>query len=188
MKNQSAKDFEAYLNKNGFEKIGSGMHAHVYSHPKRKDIAVKVSRDSHDTWPEYVAWATENGFAGTYAPKVYSLKSFGKYYVAVMERLVDTFGGIRNEYGEHIKSNQYRTDYYKNPFAKIDMWELMRGSDPQYPDLANYLKNMASAGFSGDLHDGNIMVRHDGSIVVTDPSSHYSDNKLRIRRGQVIRP
>lgn len=176
----SVQEFREFLENKGFKKLGSGLYSVVYAHPTNPDIAIKVGEP--DPWPDYAVWATENGYAGKFAPLVHSLKSYKgnghrDFYVAVMERLVDTIRGVREEYADHNQSRLH------NPF-NVDGWELKR--DDSRPDLQDFMHQMSNAGYSGDLHDGNIMVRKDGEIVITDPVSGYHKSNARIRKGEVV--
>jgi hypothetical protein len=65
----SAARVSAYLVKKGYTLIGAGHYSSVYAHPENKDICVKVCMEL-DGWPEYIRWATQNGYAGVYAPLV----------------------------------------------------------------------------------------------------------------------
>ena len=88
MKFDNPHAYAAFLMRHGFEHLGGGAYANVYAYPKSKRC-IKIGR-SCDSWPHYVLWGTAKRYAGGFAPKVYSLKYHGSFYVAVMERLVCT--------------------------------------------------------------------------------------------------
>jgi hypothetical protein len=86
--------YENKLRARGYQLLGKGLYSNVFAAPK-SDKVIKVA--DMDEWPRYILWATKNGYAGNFAPKVYSLKFHDGYYVATMERLVATIQDIRNE-------------------------------------------------------------------------------------------
>jgi hypothetical protein len=168
-------DREQYENKLaalGATKVGGGLFANVFAIPGT-DKVIKVAR--YDNWPTYIKWATQNGHAGKFAPKVYSLKFYDDFYVAVMERLVATIGQIKDSAGA---SSQQVADY-RNTVS----WN---GEDKSKApaELMAYLQALRDAHLADDLHDGNVMVRHDGQVVFTDPSSdQLQSNRFRIKSG-----
>lgn len=173
------KQFESALLEHNYSKIGGGSFANVFAKPG-SNIAVKVA-ELPDGWPAYIKWATKEGFAGTFAPKVYSFKSYmpeglPPYYVATMERLVDTVGNMM-----HSKS---MSELY------MGLVDAIQGRDDegikQFADLNAFAKSLKENQFKWDLHGSNVMVRKDGQIVVTDPMSDDRSSDFRIRKGQVI--
>jgi hypothetical protein len=177
------RDQEKYENKLrhlGYQRLGSGLYSNVFAKP-HSDKAVKVG--SIDSWPDYAKWLIEKGYSGTFGPKIYSLKFYEDFYVASMERLVDTVGGMQADY-----------DHISNP--PNDLWQMFRalrkwlGSYspdelPQNPDFQAFMRELDEEGLAGDLHAGNVMIRKDGSLVVTDPSARHSHSRFRIKNGTV---
>jgi len=173
-------EYENKLASLGCREIGSGLYSNVFSVPNRTDIVIKVA--DLDPWPSYIKWATENGHAGKLAPKVYSLKfhsaGFG-YYVAIMERLVCTINemkfGVDGRRGNPVQVKDYE--------ALAGDWRNEQ-SDCEAVDLVAYYQLLKLNRFSGDIHDRNVMVRHDGQIVVTDPvSGAFNSQTFRIKNG-----
>jgi len=170
----------AALEKRGYTKLGGGIYSEVYA-KGNSDRVIKVGR-AGDSWPDYIEWATINGYAGKFAPKVYSLKFHDLFYVAVMERLVVTIDQL-NAACHSSNANpfyeQYRAAKY---WAGYAFGAPMEGCK----DLMAFCNALGSSGYATDLHGGNMMIRYDGQIVVTDPSSKGSGNySIRIRRGSV---
>ena len=174
------EQYENKLRHLGYQKLGGGLYSNVYAKPD-SDRVVKIGRA--DCWPDYACWLIENGYSGTFGPKIYSLKFHGDFYVASMERLVDTISGLELAY-------QYIG------LANNDLWQLYQavrswlggGADPdlpQVPDFKEFIEKLDFEGLTGDLHGGNVMIRKDGSLVVTDPSVRYSDSRFRIKNGNV---
>jgi len=165
--------YENKLRAKGFNFIGKGLYANVFA-KDNSDKVVKVAR--LDDWPSYIKWATENGFAGKFAPKVESLKFHDGFYVAVMERLVGT-----------LHEFDGTTSIHRRLYKEITAWRDNGTSDAT--DLMEFVTKLKQAGLSGDWHYGNVMVRKDGQIVVTDPSSSpFRGERFRIRYGQITAP
>lgn len=169
-------EYENKLRARGYQLIGSGLYSNVFATPKA-DKVVKVG--DMDEWPAYILWATKCGFAGTFAPKVFSLKFHDNYYVALMERLVCTIGNI-SRYGDENGRNSEQVGLYNAIIQD-------RNSNSEATDLTAFVQAMRRAGHQGDLHDGNVMVRHDGQIVVTDPvAGYFSSSRFRIKSGACV--
>jgi hypothetical protein len=143
----------------------------VFSVPN-KDLVVKVAE--LDPWPDYILWAAQNGHMGKFAPKVYSLKFHSGFYVAVMERLVCTVRQMKYaDSGEYLDIHPDQVQIYNN---------LQYPEDCEAKDLAAYVRQLRDIRLSGDLHDGNVMVRSDGQLVITDPcSGNNSSKRFRIK-------
>ncbi len=165
--------YENKLRAKGFNSIGKGLYANVFA-KDNSDKVVKVA--SLDNWPSYIKWATKHGYAGKFAPKVESLKFYDGFYVAVMERLVGTLN-------EFAGSTSIHFQLYK----EITAWRDSGTSDAT--DLMEFANKLKQAGLDGDWHFGNVMVRKDGQIVVTDPTSRpFMNNRFRIKHGQITAP
>lgn len=169
-----------FLRKKQLIELGSGLYSSVYSAPK-SDRVIKVCRGPHDSWPDYVIWATKNGYAGTLAPKIYSMHFIENGYVATMERLnpIDTNNdlGIKADQDWHDYCRQRRTNTVSKNNAGLHDFitkirEVFSGSH-------------GSCAVNGlDLHPANVMVRNDGSLVITDPvtKSEYTEKLPRRMR------
>lgn len=180
------------LQAKGFHTLGSGAFSTVLAHPDNNDKVVKVIyRPQQDGWVDYAHWAGQKGYAGTFAPRVFSyklVKSYSKekkeYYwsspqdfgVAVMERLDKTL----------TQTEMNADGRVLHPLFKHAMSEsalAVRMLDSVVPGLANFAKDLKKD-FEDerfDLHDGNMMLRKDGSFVVTDPICHMV-SKIAHRR------
>jgi|SRR5882724_4524028 len=167
--------YENSLRAKGFEDIGKGVYANVFAKPN-SDKVVKVA--NLDSWPTYIKWATENGYAGKFAPKVDSLKFHDDFYVATMERLVGTMHDFY-----HRASSIHNELYHE-----ITSWYVDE-STSEATDLIKFVTKLKAAKLTGDWHFGNVMVRKDGQIVITDPSARPFDGKpFRIKSGQITAP
>lgn len=165
-------EYERNLETLGFELLGKGLYSRVYAIPNHPDKVIKVA--DRDGWLEYIRWATERGYAGKFAPKVFSLKFHNQdgFYVAIMERLVDTVGQMRN------------SSTISDLFHTITDWKWRKKeTDEKHPDLHAFMRELDQKQMINDLHDGNAMVRSDGQIVITDPLTIGSTDKYRIKSG-----
>lgn len=151
--------FRHALVRRGFKLLGEGLYSEVYAKPGSRFV-IKVAR-RFDGWPQWIDWAARNGHLGGKAPLVTSLKVITPidgevFYVAVMERLEKTFGEVRLARG--TKNAKWRG--------------IVRGYDKHSKEwsavFGAFSKHYGNKGFI-DLHDGNWMIRADGSVVATDP-------------------
>jgi len=169
------------LEKRGFKPLGSGAFSTVLG-KEGSDRVLKVIRRP-DGWINYVHWAAQIGEAGHFAPKVFSYKKIklrkGEIAVAVMERLAYTLENTPEDHALKILPNVlWKAD--KNEMA-AKFTEILA------PGLVGYMKKMSeqwkiSIG-NFDLHDGNLMVRADGSFVVVDPVSKGDEGYIRLKAG-----
>ena len=174
MLNLQKGEYENKLRARGCHLLGHGLYSNVFSVPNKPDIVIKVGE--MDIWPDYVKWSIENGHAGKFAPKVYSLKFHDGYYVAIVERLVCTIQELK------FTPNGERQ---QRPVEQVSVFNTMHFADDCYAtDLVDYIRLLRKADLTGDLHDGNVMVRRDGSMVITDPAAgSFSSARFRVKHG-----
>jgi hypothetical protein len=174
--------YENMLRHLGCQQIGSGLYSNVFAFPG-SDKVIKVA--NYDRWPEYILWSTKNGHAGKYAPKVFSLKFKEDFYVAVMERLVCTIGEMKcPNTGYRMKCEQTKAYHLATGFGYLTCQDEDRPDD-----FIAYLQTLRDNKLAGDCHEGNVMLRHDGQPVVTDPCSGvFSSSKYRIKNGELTSP
>lgn len=193
----------ARLERSGWEQIGSGYFSVVYG---KGTQAIKVSK-MMDEWPAYVKWAKEQGFAGTLAPNVHSMKLYRgapgeePFYVARMDRLASTVAGYhRKNKDELLEEVSALSDllHHKGKIPKLPKGatryeaHMFKAKEQFYrenygnmlPFAEAFGKKFGSEGL--DLHLNNYMVTEDGKLVLTDPlstgSSNYKDtSKYRIK-------
>lgn len=167
----SGHAFAAALEKKGFKKLGSGSFSMVYA-KEGSDKCIKVCYRL-DAWMDYISWAAKKGYCGTFAPRVYSYKYFkGKgdpFYLAVMERLDKETGAIDDS---HPQAFAYRafTWGYRSPKAYAND-NYKKCLEIMNPGMSVFVKDFAEFALTRhpDIHQGNFMVRKDGSFVATDP-------------------
>lgn len=179
----NAEGFIKGLERRGFKKIGSGAFSTVLAKEGSKRV-IKVIRRP-DGWINYVHWAATNGFAGKFAPMVFSYKKIkgrkGEFAIASMERLKYTLNGVPQEHALKILPGLMgRVDH--NEMAK-------KFVDVLAPGLSDFLTRMSEKWkippWNFDFHDGNLMVRTDGSFVIVDPVSRGEEGFNRLRAGDL---
>jgi len=173
--------YENMLRHLGCQQIGSGLYSNVFAF-RGSDKVIKVA--DYDRWPEYILWSIKNGHAGKYAPKVFSLKFKEDFYVAVMERLVCTIGDILRDSDQRVAfCPQYTV------WRQAAAYQVPDDNEIEADDFQAYIYCLKASGLKNDLHEGNIMIRHDGQPVITDPCSGiFSSSKYRIKNGQLTAP
>lgn len=162
----SADSFGNALEERGFERLGRGCFSTVYGKPGY-DRVIKVTHRL-DTWVDFAQWAGRVGFAGKYAPRVFSFKEikgkFATFYVSVVERLDRTLWSVGREEDArvaHDLANSYLS--YDNTLAGCLLEDIQ-------PGMASFLQGLKTRFGGGlDLHGENWMVRKDGTLVLNDP-------------------
>ena len=178
--------FRKALEKKGFVRLGGGNFSTVLGHPK-SDRVIKITTNLTDNWLDYVVWGTQKGYAGTFTPKVFSYKKIAgredEFAVAVMEKMEETLYRVdtRSDNAVVLGLFQLATDS-KNLMAKCLLEEVSPGLGTFSEDLRKTFRR------SLDLHGGNLMVRADGSVCITDPVANLStlSNVRRLRTKDFI--
>lgn len=177
----NAEGFIKGLEKRGFKRIGSGAFSTVLAKEGQSRV-IKVIRRP-DGWINYVHWAAQAGEAGHFAPKVYSYKKIkGKrkeFAVAVMERLPQTLEDTPEDHVLKVLPNvMWRAD---NNEMAAKFVEVLAPGLMAYLKKMKEWKNIPISNF--DFHDGNLMVRDDGTVVIVDPVSRGDEGYTRLREG-----
>lgn len=151
------------LENKGFVKLGSGAFSTVLAKPGQSRV-IKVTRRP-DGWIDYIHWGSKKG--SPFVPKVFSYKKIkGKkndFEVAIVERLEYTFSNAPEDHA--LRIIPYLMDRSsKNPMAARFM-EILS------PGLKDFMEEVQKEfnDSSLDLHAGNLMIRKDGSFVLSDP-------------------
>lgn len=154
-----AAAFEYKLSKRGFKRLGSGCFSTVYHHPS-SDKVIKVTRNQ-DNWIEYIKWASENGYAGKFAPKVFSFKNFNdNFSVAVMEKLDKCMTQVDRSSKHYVTYSLLGlTEGNETASSVVDLLE---------PGIAKFLNHFHKKWDGWDMHRENVMVKGD-RIVIVDP-------------------
>lgn len=149
------------LQKRGFEPLGSGCYSTVLA-KDGSDRVIKVTRQM-DNWIDYAIWAAKAGYAGGLAPKVYSWKRHGDWAVSIVERMeMSTYKAEYKVHDQALLMNLLHPAKCGSVMAKLYMEDLVPGSVEFFDQL--HLQQL-----DGDIGGGNVMLRKDGSLCVTDP-------------------
>lgn len=160
-----AASFIDRLKKRGFVELGHGAFSTVLG-KEGKDRVIKVIRRS-DPWIDYAVWAAKEGEAGRLAPKVFSYKTIKgakrDFSVAVMERLEYTFFKTPKD---HVLKILPGLLAHSNHNAIASQF-----ADMLSPGVVSFFDKMTKRFGEDnlDIHNGNFMVRNDGTFVVVDP-------------------
>lgn len=180
---ESGYAFVHFLEKRGFTIIGSGAYSKILAKGDSKRV-IKVCR-SPDMWIDYVLWANKAGYAGGFAPRIFSYKYFpGKdntngsknpFYVAIVERMEKTASRLDYSHGlSFIHSLFYLSIHHDNDNATAVIDLVLPGIGKFANDFKGHFgKNDL------DLHGGNFMVRSDGTYALTDPLAGYTQSDLK---------
>lgn len=179
--------FRETLEAAGWTKLGAGINACVYG-KDGCDQVVKVGCNPDDAWLDYVVHGSDHGMAANpHFPKVFSLKVYKGWYVAVLERLTCTAGQLDWDAAKHGLSYA-QVDEMKQAQRKIS--EGVYGVPPR-PAAADSLSKMAKFlrdNFNEfDLHGGNYMVRttpQGPQLVVIDPVYQAVGKAATYRKAQ----
>lgn len=190
-----------WLEKRGWTQLGRGAYSTVLS-KKGTDQVIKIGR-RRDAWPEYVAWAKEAGYAGTFAPNVHAMKLYGdgSWYVARMDKLDGTISDLqwKREKAKLISNNRYEISAILSGRNKLlpeqrtsdildERLDMVRADfiDEKFPGLIKFAKDFHARFKEDDIDDhlANWMMKGD-QVVLTDPltamGSSLSPDVLRIK-------
>jgi len=191
---ESPKQLVTWLRANGFKKLGGGVFAAAYAKPGHNRV-VKVSNRQDDCWIKFAQWAMSKT-NNTHLPKIpwikrYQGKRKGKvteFFITIIERLkpLTNQAILRITDPGVLLGLMYYADLDSNTEDSIDAaMSKISGRNVKVPDLYSpripakykthpFIKaitqiNKLGGGCFSDLHSGNLMVRNDGTIIITDP-------------------
>jgi hypothetical protein len=161
------------LKKRGFEELGNGAYSTVLA-KKGSNRVIKVIRRP-DGWIDYIHWGAKKG--SPFIPKVFSYKKIKglkkDFEVAIVERLEYTFYKAPEDHALMILPDlMHKSD--SNPMTARFM-EILA------PGLRDFMAEVKEEFNEGhlDLHAGNLMIRKDGSFVLSDPVCEGSKNDYK---------
>lgn len=159
--------FEYAAQGEGFNLLGAGYFADVFSHPSAPGYAIKVCVRDGDSSPAYMAWARAN--PGPHVPRIHYLKRHGQYVVAVLDELFGMDYEATCVYEEHL-------DRY-----------LSKESDHPANQVAQRIRKFFDGACTFDLHPANCMMDKNKQLVLTDPVSFSDSEKSRALRTGIER-
>jgi hypothetical protein len=193
---QSPLEFDDFVSQfkvqNGLKKLGSGVFSEVVAHPKQKDCYKigRIGRSGEDAYLEFLKMI-RNKTTNPLFQKIHTLTFFKnkdareQWYVVRMEKLHPLWA---------MESKRVKP----TPMAKI-VRSLLEGTDQrnlkQFTDFLKALSITAPKGkqlmedvrvidqsfklTQPDLHDGNMMLRTNGELVITDPIAYLKPKSKR---------
>ena len=173
---ESPKQIFAWLESNGFAKLGSGNFARVYSKPN-DDRIVKASTEQDACWLQFAAWAMKQT-NNPHVPKIHWIHQYSKkFFVTIIERLhplddeaisrikdPGVLFGLLEFTDIYIDEDLYDAD----AFAATIGEQRVKYKNHPFVTTIQQLENLPGNCIS-DFNAENLMVRRDGTIVITDP-------------------
>lgn len=153
--------------------LGNGVYGVVARHPSVPGAVIKVGygstkRNSYDGYSEFIRRAnTDVRFKGNpHLPRCAHLERFlfddeTCVFVAVLESL--------NKYDFQAHHKQARPLFRKVESRYDNLWSLRDARTEDAKKAFSLIASLHDEGFNNDLHTGNVMLRGDHTIVITDP-------------------
>lgn len=150
--------------------LGSGAFGVVFESKTHKNRVIKVHSISRDTgYAAYIYAIANKKKKNKFLPVVYSLtfyefKNGMQILVAELERLYEL------QYEDAIDAVEFLEPMYCESTRKKH-WALVDEDVKDYTKFMReiYRKYRKIFSLGGDMHCGNVMIRKNGSFVVTDP-------------------
>lgn len=149
-----------------WEYAGSGFFSAVFI---KGGLALKFGFKAGDTGAMYAAWCRNNaGLPGV--PEVYSLTKFTGCYVVLTRRYTE----LREEWldprdGDCIRDLAEEFDCIRGAINRGDRVGIERFDTVK---TAHAIRDFFDGVADFDLHRSNVMLDHEGELVITDPISH----------------
>ena len=153
--------------------LGNGCYGVVAKHPNVPNAVIKVGYGyahgaDYDGYSEFIRRAnTDARFKGNpHLPRCAHLERFlfdddTCVFVAVLESL--------NKYDFQAHHKQVRPLFRKVESKYDNLWSLREARTADAEKAFSLIATLHDEGFSNDLHTGNVMLRGDHTIVITDP-------------------
>ena len=181
---KSPDQIMTWLKANGFEQKGAGVFARVFAKPNHNRI-VKISTRQDDCWILFAQFAMSQT-NNKHLPKIPWIKRYqGKdawlepteFFITIIERLqplTDEAISRISDPGVLYGILEYTDIYVDEELYDVDAFSSSIGEQRvKYKNhlFVKTLRQMENLGSNcvTDLHDENLMVRGDGTIVITDP-------------------
>jgi hypothetical protein len=173
----------AFNKRNKFREIGSGTYSHVYSKAKSPYVYKigsfeKESKDPYLSYLKAIAGKDNPVFPKIRTITLFHYKGAKKgdsefFYVVEMEKLKHfSYKNTSLAHQQLREKLDYHVTYeaYESFGASIfsTKTELIEKDVPQIDEILNLLGKLGKK-FKPDWHEGNLMMRKDGHLVITDP-------------------
>lgn len=176
------QDVINYLKEKNFKKIGSGFYSEVYSSPD-ENFVIKINKGNIDNnYLYFVDFCNE--YKSPHLPKLGKIKKYDNYYFLFIEKLqkINSNIGIILDVLSMItrttnltnkeKFTEIVNDYLGTEYEDYDDMINNIVFGDQLLDLCKTLQQLLiNVGFNStdEVHEDNIMMRKDGTLVLTDP-------------------
>lgn len=137
-------------------KSSSGGYANVFI-PKNRDYVIKmIRRNDNKSYTDYAKYCIKYAHVYDNLPKIYSKFLTQKYEVYIVEKL---------------SHNDRKSERFIKKYVEYDAHGSLFVSkhNPISPILKKIKTIISIHGGSNDMYGSNIMVRKDGTEVITDP-------------------
>lgn len=189
---KSPRELISWLRSKGFRRLGGGVFSAAYGKPGHKRI-VKISKREDKCWIQFANWAMRLT-ANPYIPNIYWFKPYkgtrkGKqetFFVTLIERLRPfTIGNIKRiddpvivaallRYGYWVEGEQDELEDHLDALGygtstRTVQRILKQYSNHKFVQTIKRFERFGGPECSSDIHSGNLMLRDDGTLVITDP-------------------
>lgn len=162
----------AELARQGYELLGNGHFAAVFTHPNIEGV-VKLGFKKEDSGAAYAAFCRSHKGV-KHLPEIYDIKRFKSFYAVLMPQYMPIETGY--QYG-------WPLDELEKEHLIHARRALSNGADRGCHDVFKSIVKTASligGHFRGvasfDLHSDNMMKRSDGTMIITDPVSFTAED------------
>lgn len=161
----SFKDACSFLEDKGWMLLGKGANALVYGHDDVPDQVIKISDSCTDGWLKYaeICQSMTDPHAlrvDTIEYRVPENNEYDNFYFAVIEKLEEL-----EQLGEWTVFD-ILSNFYSEP-------ETISVKTSAFKTFSTFIARLGAlfppGNYYWDLHENNVMVRDDGTLVVTDP-------------------
>ena len=159
----------------GFIKLGNGHFSAAYEHALLQGRVIKVGFKKEDSGAAYAAFCRMNqGREGI--PTVYDIQRHAGCYTVVLDYLNPLnywCDGESNKVRHHFKAA--REIIEEDCFDAAEEYPISEGFIETCKDIRKFFLGIASF----DCHSGNMMKDQMGRLIITDPVSFSTDDKLK---------
>jgi len=166
----SYEKFATELKAAGFKKLGAGIKAIVYEHPQLPYVIKVFNNDPK--YFKYFNWARENQ-DNPHVPQIRGkyIKINERLYAVRMEKLIPVtrdYEFIRKYIDPKIPVVDPQSIFLATMILSPKNSEFLENNYPKMVEVKSFIHSVVKVG-ADDLHNGNVMKRSDGTLVVTDP-------------------
>lgn len=150
----------------GLEFLGSGYYSNVYAIDDRR--ALKVVKGTDNSYASFVKFIKEQGNAFTCFPKIYYSGKWADKEIYIIERLIDNTDENRQDrvlLSDYCRRRAESNNSFISRFVAFPQ-EFVQGVEA----LVQYFRS-SDGELTLDIHADNVMLRHNGDPVITDPFS-----------------